>query len=37
MIRILQAYQDMGYINFVEAEYEKALDNLNKASKSKAL
>lgn len=31
--RILQAYQDMGYINFVEAEYEKALDNLNKALK----
>lgn len=29
--RILQAYQDMGYINFVAAEYEKALDNFNKA------
>lgn len=29
--RILQAYQDMGYINFVAADYEKALDNYNNA------
>lgn len=29
--RILQAYQDMGYINFMTAEYDKALGNLNKA------
>ena len=26
----------MGYINFVEAEYEKALDNLNKALKEQS-
>lgn len=29
--RVLHAYRDMGYINFIMAEYDKALDNLNKA------
>jgi len=29
--RVFQAYRDMGYINFLTAEYKKALDNLNKA------
>jgi len=30
---VFQAYKDMGYINFMVAEYKKALDNFNKALK----
>jgi len=30
-MRVLQAYQDMGYINFVMADYDSALKNFDKA------
>ncbi len=30
-IEVLQSYQDMGYINFIMADYDNALANLNKA------